>query len=100
MKIDQIKQMMIENKTDKLAFMGKCHDCGMETVVKIDQEALDIVVAGGAIYAVNISGKEKLLVKCEACFDRSPRLTNYQPCEVYSRVVGYLRPVEQWNGAK
>ena len=23
-----------------------------------------------------------------------------QPCEVYSRVVGYLRPIEQWNSAK
>lgn len=23
-----------------------------------------------------------------------------QPCEVYSRVVGYLRPVSQWNDAK
>lgn len=22
------------------------------------------------------------------------------PCEVYSRVVGYLRPVAQWNDAK
>lgn len=23
-----------------------------------------------------------------------------QPCEVYSRVNGYLRPVTQWNDAK
>ena len=23
-----------------------------------------------------------------------------QPCEVYSRVVGYLRPVQQWNKGK
>jgi len=23
-----------------------------------------------------------------------------QECEVYSRVVGYLRPVKQWNEAK
>ena len=23
-----------------------------------------------------------------------------QPCEVYSRVNGYLRPVKQWNDAK
>jgi ribonucleoside-triphosphate reductase len=23
-----------------------------------------------------------------------------QPCEVYSRVVGYLRPVNQWNDGK
>ena len=22
------------------------------------------------------------------------------PCEVYSRVVGYLRPVQQWNEGK
>ena len=24
----------------------------------------------------------------------------YVPCEVYSRVVGYLRPVSAWNLAK
>ena len=23
-----------------------------------------------------------------------------EPCEVYSRVVGYLRPVKQWNRGK
>jgi ribonucleoside-triphosphate reductase len=23
-----------------------------------------------------------------------------QPCEVYSRIVGYLRPVKQWNDGK
>ncbi len=23
-----------------------------------------------------------------------------QPCEVYSRAVGYLRPVSQWNDGK
>jgi anaerobic ribonucleoside-triphosphate reductase len=22
------------------------------------------------------------------------------PCEVYSRIVGYLRPVQQWNVGK
>lgn len=29
-----------------------------------------------------------------------PKCTIKQPCEVYSRVVGYLRPVQQWNNAK
>jgi len=23
-----------------------------------------------------------------------------QPCEVYSRIVGYIRPVSQWNEGK
>ena len=30
----------------------------------------------------------------------SPIETKRQPCEVYSRVTGYLRPVKQWNDAK
>ncbi len=29
-----------------------------------------------------------------------PRCQTEQPCEVYSRVVGYLRPVNQWNKGK
>jgi ribonucleoside-triphosphate reductase len=29
-----------------------------------------------------------------------PKCTIKQPCEVYSRVVGYLRPVKQWNICK
>jgi ribonucleoside-triphosphate reductase len=29
-----------------------------------------------------------------------PKCTVEQPCEVYSRVVGYLRPVKQWNKGK
>jgi anaerobic ribonucleoside-triphosphate reductase len=29
-----------------------------------------------------------------------PECTIKQPCEVYSRVVGYLRPVQQWNLGK
>jgi len=29
-----------------------------------------------------------------------PKCTIKQPCEVYSRIVGYLRPVNQWNVGK
>jgi len=29
-----------------------------------------------------------------------PQCTVKQPCEVYSRIVGYLRPVSQWNTGK
>ena len=36
--------------------------------------------------------------KCKDCYNKEPLLK--QECEVYSRVVGYLRPVKQWNLAK
>ncbi len=29
-----------------------------------------------------------------------PQCAIKQPCEVYSRIVGYLRPVQQWNNGK
>ncbi len=29
-----------------------------------------------------------------------PKCAIKQPCEVYSRVVGYLRPIQQWNAGK
>ncbi|MDD5606471.1 MAG: ribonucleoside triphosphate reductase [Candidatus Pacebacteria bacterium] len=29
-----------------------------------------------------------------------PKCTIEQPCEVYSRIVGYLRPIKQWNDGK
>jgi ribonucleoside-triphosphate reductase len=29
-----------------------------------------------------------------------PKCEDEQPCEIYSRVVGYLRPVQQWNKGK
>ncbi len=29
-----------------------------------------------------------------------PKCTIEQPCEVYSRIVGYLRPVQQWHRGK
>jgi ribonucleoside-triphosphate reductase (formate) len=30
----------------------------------------------------------------------SPTKTKRQPCEVYTRVTGYLRPVQQFNDGK
>lgn len=31
---------------------------------------------------------------------RCPKCIIEQPCEVYSRIVGYLRPIQQWNKGK
>lgn len=30
----------------------------------------------------------------------SAKTLKRQPCEVYSRIVGYLRPVQYWNKGK
>ena len=63
-----------------------CHDCQREL-----QE-------GEAYKAFEVDGKT--YAKCEACFEKDPNLRNFQKTEVYSRVVGYIRPVSQWNHGK
>jgi len=32
--------------------------------------------------------------------DPKPATIKVIPCEVYSRIVGYVRPVQQWNDGK
>jgi len=71
-----------------------CHDCKKE--IEIDGKE----VKNGLILFYN-DGEEKITIfKCKDCFEKSQELKNYQPCEVYSRIVGYFRPVQQWNLGK
>lgn len=63
-----------------------CHDCKKE-LEKGDEYVLYEVVS------------EKF-IKCKDCYKKDPVLKNFKKAEVYSRVVGYIRPVEQWNKGK
>jgi len=63
-----------------------CHDCGR--TIEHDEEYMPYKV-GADIY-----------MKCKACHQSDPVLRNFQKAEVYSRVVGYIRPVTQWNKGK
>jgi len=82
---------------DQLSWSGECHDCQSAVRVTATPMSDGIHVEGGAIYE---PAEERFLLKCDDCFAADPTLRNYQSCEVYSRVVGYLRPVAQWNDGK
>lgn len=64
-----------------------CHDCKCE-IGGFSNSYGEFISYGNGFY------------KCEECFAKDPELRNFQECEVYSRVVGYLRPVSQWNKGK
>ncbi len=64
-----------------------CHDCLMK------------INSGDEVYAYSfIDGR--VYYKCSDCYKKNDKLENFQPCEVYSRIVGYIRPVDQWNPGK
>jgi hypothetical protein len=90
---------LIEKHPDKevLAWSGPCHDCHADTLVTATPRADGIHITGGSVYEPQTN---RFMIKCDRCFREDPVLKNFQDCEVYSRVVGYLRPVTQWNDAK
>ena len=80
-----------------LEWPGTCHDCQKAMMVTATAMADGIHIQGGSVYE---PVPDRFFLKCDDCFKRDPVLRNFQDCEVYSRVVGYLRPVSQWNDAK
>ena len=71
-----------------------CHDCGKEIKMVGDE------LKNGKILVYDDNGNKITIVKCDGCYKKNPRLSNFRNCEVYSRIVGYLRPTSQWNKGK
>lgn len=38
--------------------------------------------------------------KCKKCHQKYTKLRNFQPTEIYKRIVGYMSPTKQWNAGK
>lgn len=96
----RISELEEELKEEDLCYQGFCHDCGKEVEVKATLEDNEIEVTGGAIYKVKQRYNEEYFLKCDECFKKDKILMNYKDCEVYTRVVGFLTPVNQWNKGK
>lgn len=71
-----------------------CHDCGQK--IEIGGEE----IKNGVYLVYDNSGEKINILKCNDCYAKNPALRNFQECEVYSRVVGYIRPVQQWHKGK
>ena len=63
-----------------------CHDCGKQ--LKENDEVMPYYLKEGDFF------------KCKECHIKDPILRNFQKTEVWSRVVGYIRPTYQWNKGK
>ena len=98
MTVEKLHRLFDENPDQAaIGFEGLCHDCGCDVTVDVSLTSEGFRITGGAVYEPETN---KYFNKCDACYAQNPMLTDYQKCEVYSRVVGYLRPVGQWNEGK
>lgn len=98
MTVERLHEMFEAHPNDtELSFEGRCHDCHKEVNVRVALDPQGFAVNGGALFEPEPA---KFFTKCDACSRANPLLTGFRNCEVYSRVVGYLRPVSQWNEGK
>lgn len=89
-----------EAKTDKLSIKnGKCQHCKTPIRFMLDRKGNGIEVDGeGGADLKYYPAAGKLVGLCGDCIEADARVGC--PTEVYSRVVGYIRPVKQWNKGK
>jgi hypothetical protein len=81
----------------------QCHDCGAAVCVRVTKETdgyLFEAQKGAAQYAPTIEDDTCLFYKCQKCYEEEPILKKWRPTEVYTRVVGYYRPVSKFNKGK
>lgn len=71
-----------------------CHDCGKKIEIKGEN------IENGLQLFYDDQGEKISVFKCNDCYSQNKSLSNFKECEVYSRIVGYLRPVSQWNKGK
>ena len=99
MRIEDLKK---DIEKGDMIYRGKCHDCSkqVEVAATLREDGAIIIAGNGSVYKVKEGLESKYFFKCEACFKDDKTLRNWRQCEVYSRCVGYLRPVQQWNAGK
>jgi hypothetical protein len=91
---------MEEQKTEEV-IKNYCYDCEKE----IEMEGEELKNGVLLKFKIPSEGRGKddeeiYIYKCKECYEKNPALTNFRKCEVYSRIVGYIRPVQQWNKGK
>jgi hypothetical protein len=107
MNLSDLQNLFEKAEATKLVFNGHCHDCRkvVRVVVELERDG-KVVVSGGALYNIGSTVltpkavQEYVLAKCDDCHTKDSELRMYKPVEVYSRIVGYMRPIASWNNAK
>jgi hypothetical protein len=91
-----IDELFREAEAPCLKLIGKCQKCKCEVDLTVWRKPFDIEGNGGIVKGVD----EMPEFKCSECLEKDKGMISPQRTEVFSRVVGYLRPVSNYNPGK
>jgi DNA-directed RNA polymerase subunit RPC12/RpoP len=93
-KFQPLSDLMSDNQF--AVIKATCMDCGKDFELQLERTSeTEIAISNGSI-GIRRSTKH-MYFKCPDC---EHNLDWGTPCDTYSRVVGYFRPVNHWNDAK
>lgn len=94
MKLSKLREILgIQNP---FIFEGECMDCRSLVLVTATQDDEETTIVGGAVF--HWHSPTEYLMKCDGCYEKNPVFN--PKTQVYSRVVGFLTPVQNWNNGK
>jgi len=99
MRIEDLKK---DIEKGNMIYQGSCHDCGtsVKVTATLREDGAIVIDGNGSVYKIKMGLKTRYFLKCKSCFKEDKTLRNFRETEVYSRVVGYLRPIQQYNKGK
>jgi predicted nucleic acid-binding Zn ribbon protein len=97
-----IEDLIVDIKKGDMIYRGTCHECGtlVEVTATLRKDGAIDIGGNGSVYKVKMGLEPKYFFKCKACFKSDKTLREFNEIEVWSRSVGYLRPVKQGNKGK
>jgi len=99
MTAQELSDFIGESQYAKFTF--KCCDCDKHSVIDVERTSeTEIKITGGALFMppVEWGVEDPVIGKCDECYNIQPEFN--LPTLVFSRVVGFYRPVSFWNDAK
>jgi len=98
LKLERLREML--KTQNPFTFEGECMDCRSSVIVTAAQDGEETTIVGGAVFQppADWHSQTEYLMKCDGCYEKNPV---FNPrTEVYSRCVGYYRPVNNFNPGK
>jgi len=94
-----IDNLFKQSSSPCLELKGKCQKCKTEVVLVIFQKDKENIEGnGGIIISDQFNAKPEF--KCLKCLEEDNNMISPTKTEVFSRVCGYLRPIQSYNLGK
>ena len=85
-------------ETDCIELHGKCQSCEEPVDLVIWKKGFETEGNGGMIVSAEFDPRPEF--KCTKCLERDNYRISPTRCEIFTRVCGYLRPIQSFNPGK